>query len=202
MESTAAGEVCLNYMPICKRAIGTLQRRGVCEWVEREELIAEGCLALSMRKPETEALAVKIARDAMIDTIRKTERRDRGRVEVRAGVDGTDEVSEGDQWDAAVYGKQKLQPLNTHPDLWDAMKALPAREYRVLTLVYWGGKTLAEIGIEMGVSQPRVSQLIANAKRNIKSALINRDPHTVTKVRGNEAPRAVLSGATGEVVGQ
>ena len=117
METTATGQVCLNYMAICKRAIGTLQRRGVCGWVERDELISEGCLALSTRNPATEALAVKIARDAMIDTVRKSERRDRGRVEVRAGADSADEVSDGDQWDATVYGKQNLQPENTHPNL-------------------------------------------------------------------------------------
>jgi RNA polymerase sigma factor (sigma-70 family) len=196
METTATGQVCLNYMAICKRAIGPLQRRGVCEWVERDELIAEGCLALSMTKPETEALAVKIARDAMIDTIRKTERRDRGRVEVRATAEGSDEALDVDALDAAVYGKQKLQPANTHPDLWEAMKALPPREYQAITLVYWGGKMLSEIGTEMGVSQPRVSQIIASAKKHLEAALINRNPHTVTNVRGKEAPRTVLSGGT------
>jgi RNA polymerase sigma factor (sigma-70 family) len=196
---TTAGAVCLDYVAVCKRAIGTLQRRGVCEWLERDELIAEGCLALSMRKPDTEALAVKIARDAMIDTIRKTERRDRGRVEVRAGygAESADEVSEGDEWDATVYGKQNLQPANTHPDLWEAMKALPAREYQVITLTFWGGKTQAEIAVELGVDQATVSRTLESAKKSL-GACINGDSRTVTSMRGKETLRTVLSGGTEE----
>jgi len=198
MNATVGAELCSDYLAICKRAIGTLQRRGVCEWIEREELIAEGCLALSTRKPDTAALAVKIARDAMIDAVRKSERQERGRVEVRAGfgADSADEVSDGDQWDATVHGKQNLQPLNTHPDLWEAMKALPARQYQAITLLFWGQKTLADIASEMGVSFQRVSQIIQDAKRNIHSALENSKPHTVTNVRGKETLRAVLSGRT------
>jgi RNA polymerase sigma factor (sigma-70 family) len=200
METTAMGPVCLDYLKICQKAIGTLQRRGVCEWLERDELIAEGCLALSMRKPDTEALAVKIARDAMIDTIRKAECRDRGRVEVRVsyGAESADEGSEGDEWDATVYGKQNLQPANTHPDLWEAMKALPARQYQAITLVFWGGKTLADVAGEMGVSFQRVAQIVQEAKKNIHAALENSNPHTVTNVRGKETLRTVLSGGTEE----
>jgi len=186
MNATVGAELCSDYLAICKRAIGTLQRRGVCEWIEREELIAEGCLALSTRKPDTTALAVKIARDAMIDAVRKNERRNRGRVEVRAGhgaeVNG-DEVPEGDQWDATVYGKQKLQPLNTHPDLWEAMKALPARQYQAITLAYWGGETQAEIAVELGVDQATVSRTLEAAKKSLH-ACINGNPHTVTNTRG------------------
>ena len=187
METVTAG-VCLDYMAISRRAIGTLQRRGVCEWLEREELIAEGCLALSTVRPDSEALAVIVARRAMIDAVRKNERRERGRVEVRgSGTDGAEEASDGDQWDATVYGKQKLQPANTHPDLWEAMKALPAREYQAITLIYWGGKTQADVAVEMGVSRPRVAQIIASAEKKIQNALTNCTPHTITQVRGKEA---------------
>jgi RNA polymerase sigma factor (sigma-70 family) len=212
METTATGQVCLNYMAICKRAIGTLQRRGVCEFIERDELIAEGCLALSMAKPEAidgittagaEALAVTIARRAMIDSIRKNEVRERGRVEVRAsnGAD-SDEVSDGDEWDSTVYGKQNLQPINTHPDLWEAMKALPARQYQAVTLVYWGGKTLAEIGMEMGVSLQRVGQIIQTAKRNLRSAIENGNPHTITNVEGERSSAGCPFGQNGNGAGQ
>jgi RNA polymerase sigma factor (sigma-70 family) len=196
MEATAVRPVCLDYVAICKRAIGTLQRRGVCEWVEREELIAEGCLALSAAVPDTEALAVTIARRAMIDTIRRTERRERGRVEVRASCsDCADEASDGDRWDATVHGKQGLQPVNTHPDLWEAMKALPAREYQAVTLFYWGGKTQAQIADAMGVDQATVSRTMASANKFLYSC-INGNSHTITNMRGKEAPRTVLSGGT------
>ncbi len=83
-------------------------------------------------------------------------------------------------------GGGKVCPERTHPDLWEAMKALPARQYQAITLVYWGGKTLAEIGVEMGMSLQRVGQIIQEAKKNIHSALENRIPHTLTHVRGKE----------------
>ena len=195
MEETAAGPVRLDYLALCKRAIGTLQRRGVCGWVDREELIADGCLALATRNPTTEALAVKVARDAMIDTIRKTDRRERGRVETRTNPEGSDEALDGDELDVAVYGKQNLQPVNSHPDLWDAMKALPAREYQAITLVYWGRKTQAEVATEMGVDQATVSRILASANKSLQACITGK-PHTVTSMRGNEVPRAVLSGGT------
>lgn len=176
----------MDYLGICRRAIGTLQRRGVCAFIERDELIGEGCLALSTAKPATEALAVTIARRTMIDAIRKNEVRERGRVEVRPrrGLDGNgDEVCEGDQWDAVVHGKQNLRPENTHTDLWVAMSALPPQEFRAITLSFWGGRTLTEIGCELGVSFQRVSQIIHSAKKNIQSALENAKPRTITNTR-------------------
>lgn len=190
METTATGQVCLNYMAICKRAIGTLQRRGICEWVERDELISEGCLALSMRNPADEALAVKIARDAMIDTIRKAERRERGRVEVRGAVE---DAPEGDRWDTTVYGNLNLRPVNTHPDLWDALKTLPARQHQAVTLAYWGGMSETQIGIEMRVSRVAAHALLKKAEINLRTGVSKSDSHTVTKMRGKEAPRAALS---------
>ena len=196
--ATATEQVCLNYMAICERAIGTLQRRGVCEWVERDELISEGCLALSMAKPDAEALAVTIARRAMIDAIRKNERRERGRVEVRATAEGSDEPLDGDELDAAVYGKQKLQPANSHPDLWEAMKSLPARQYQAITLTYWAGMSDEAVAVEMGISSQAVDALLKKAQRNIAAGVGIAIPHTITNVRGKETLRTVLSGGTEE----
>lgn len=188
---------CLDYTRVCRKAIGTLQRRGVCGWIERDELIGEGCLALSITDPSTEALAVTIARRAMVDAVRKNERRERGRVEVRGGCEVAGEgytETPGDEWDVTVYGKDHLQPLNTHLNLWEAMKALPAREYQAVTLSFWGGKTLSDIAGEMGLSFQRVSQIIQSAKRNLRGALENFDPQTINRMRGKETQGAVLSG--------
>jgi RNA polymerase sigma factor (sigma-70 family) len=187
-------------MAICKKASRALARQGVCE---RDELMAEGCLALSMRKPDTEGLAVKIARDAMIDLLRKSERRNRGRVEVRSGhyaeVNGWD-VSDGDQWDATVYGKQKIQPVHTHPDLWEAMKALPEREYRAVTLFYWGGMTQEEIAVEIGIDQQSVSRILKSALK-ILHTCVNGDSRTVTN-RGKRNSTDGPIGPHGGGVGQ
>jgi RNA polymerase sigma factor (sigma-70 family) len=187
-----------DYLKVCQKAVRTFQRQGICEWVEREELISEGCLALAIRAPGTEAMAFKIARDAMIDAIRKSGRRNRGRVEVRSALGADADVSEGDQWDETIHGKQHLQPISTHPDLWDAMKELPERQYRAVTLTYWADMTDAEVAAEMGITHQAVHLLLTKAKINIREGVAIGDSHTVTNMRGNVAPRAVLSGGTEE----
>lgn len=85
-----AEEVCVDYLAACRRAIGSLSRSGLLAvsghkfLIERSELVSEGCLALSALRPNTEALAVTVARRAMIDALRKQGRRERGRVQVRS----------------------------------------------------------------------------------------------------------------------
>jgi RNA polymerase sigma factor (sigma-70 family) len=204
MSGTDAVEVRVDYLAICKRAVGTLQRRGICEWIEREELISEGCLALSAAKPDKDALAVKIARDAMIDTIRKHERRERGRVEVRSGYcsENPDAVSDGDQWDATVHGKQNLQPVNTHMDLWEAMKALPYRQYQAITLAFWGGMSESSIGGELGITQQAAHALLEKAKKNLREGVVISTSHTVTNVRGERSSAGRPIGRNGGGVGQ
>ena len=65
------------------------------------------------------------------------------------------------------------------------MKALPTRQYRALTLYYWGGVTQAEIAVEIGVSQQRVAQILSAAEINLQDVLVNRKPRTVTNMGGN-----------------
>jgi len=55
-----------------------------------------------------------------------------------------------------------------------------ARQYQAVTLTYWGGKTLAETGMEMGVSLQRVAQILDEAKKTfkmlLKTAILKRLP--------------------------
>ena len=176
--------VCLNFETICQKAIGTLQRRGVCSWIDRDDLMSEGYVALSANNPDTEALAVTIVRRAMIDAIRKNERRERGRVEVRGCGEDADEMSDGDQWDATVHGRENLQPMNVQADLSESLKALPGRQYQALALAFFGGMTVAETGAEMGISGTAARSLIEKAKKNIRRGVAISEPHTITKVGG------------------
>lgn len=186
----------MDYQGVSRKALGSLRRRAVTQYVEAEELLSVGVLALVEVAPEDEPLAIVIARRAMLKAVSKNTVRQRGRVDVREGhgatVDG-EEISAGDQWDETVYGKQNIQPEGIRHDLWEAMRALPAREYRAVTLYFWGGKSQAYIADEMAVSQMTVSRLLENAKR-LMGECLKPDAHRITNMRGNETQRTVLSG--------
>ena len=182
----------LNRQAVCEKAIAPFRRRGLSQQLQRVielgDLLSAGMLALIENGTQDEGLAVKVARAEMVDTIRREARRLRGMVEVREGYTNTagEEIANTDQWDTAIYGKQHLQPVNTHPDLWEAMKALPAREYQVVTLSFWGGKTQEEIATEMGVDQATVSRILDSAK-NLLRECINGESQTITKMEGERS---------------
>lgn len=189
--STATIGVCLDYQAVAKKAIRPLRAKGVTAYMEAEELLSIGMLAAIQHGTQDEGLAVKVARDAMIDASRRNERANRGRVEIRDGCAGPDgeDISDGDQWDEAIHGKQNLCPANTHPDLWEAMKALSPRQYQAITLKFWGNLTDAAIGEEMGISGRAVGRLIERSIKNINGCVQFPDSRTVTNMRGNESLR-------------
>ncbi len=53
----------------------------------------------------------------------------------------------------------------------DAIRALPARERKVIGLYYYGDVTMKEIGSEIGVNESRVSQLHARAVQRLRKEL-------------------------------
>ncbi len=53
----------------------------------------------------------------------------------------------------------------------EAIKALPARERKVIGLYYYGEVTMKEIGSEIGVNESRVSQLHARAVQRLRKEL-------------------------------
>lgn len=58
-----------------------------------------------------------------------------------------------------------------------ALEALPIREKTVLAEYYEVGRTMREIGVELGVSEGRVSQLHAQAIARLRAALLDGDEH-------------------------
>lgn len=184
---------------LARLAYKRIGRRGLRDGLEAEELVAVGRAAIIASGARDAPLAVKVARNAMFDAIRKEVVRWRGRATVRAGhafsCDG-EEPSAGDMWDSTVHHGQHLQPAAEHYDLWEAMRALPEREYRVVSLHFWGGITMAAIGVELGVSERHAGRILESAKKNLKAVCQKRTPQTLTNVRGEETRRAVLSGRT------
>ncbi len=56
----------------------------------------------------------------------------------------------------------------------EALKSLPDREQKMLTLYYYNGLTLKEIGKVLGVSESRVSQIHGKALSMLKATLKNK----------------------------
>ena len=74
----------------------------------------------------------------------------------------------------------------------DAIKALPARERKVIGRYYYGDVTMKEIGSEIGVNESRVSQLHARAVQRLRKELgPDLDPRALaaTKTGGRPAGR-------------
>ncbi len=73
----------------------------------------------------------------------------------------------------------------------DAIKALPARERKVIGLYYYGDVTMKEIGSEIGVNESRVSQLHARAVQRLREELgPDLGPGAMTATTTGERPAA------------
>ena len=182
----------MDYLAISKQALGGLQAQGVCRYVEAEELVSRGVLAILEARATEEPLAVVIARNRMCDAIDSNEVRTRGRVPVREGhalaCDG-EEPSVGDMWDETIHHGQNLQPEAPQVDLLDSLSALPPRQYRAVVLTYWGGMSYAEVGKSMGIKPRTVKYLLTEAKKNIANTLPFSKSQPMTSIEGKEAKR-------------
>jgi DNA-directed RNA polymerase specialized sigma24 family protein len=58
--------------------------------------------------------------------------------------------------------------------LLDAVEGMPERERTVLTMYYYDGMTLTEIGSVLGVTESRVCQIHTKALRQLRSRLADR----------------------------
>lgn len=197
METTKTG---FDPTALSRLAYKRIGRRGLRVGLEAEELVSTGRAAIIAARVTDAPLAVKVAQNAMFDSIRKTIVRERGRVRVRHGdsycCEG-EQPSVGDMWDSTVHHGQHLRPAAEHYDVWEAMKALPPRQYRAIVLTFWNGMSDEGVAIEMGISSQAVDSLLRKAKINLKQGVGMRTVQTLTHVRGEESRRAVLSSRTG-----
>lgn len=193
METT--GEVCLDYLAVCRKAAGTLMRRAVCRYVERDELVSEGYMAVLQSGATDEALAVTVARRAMINLIRKTEVRQRDR-EFVTDVDIAKAAgSVGDAMDWKIYGARNTdRPEGVRLDIWEALSSLPTVQYRAAVLLFWGNRSQSEIATELGVGQQHVSRILSAMKNNLREICVKRNSQTITNMRGNSATNGAGNG--------
>ena len=118
-----------------------------------------------------------------------------------AGVMALDEVprGSGDRADRSTLGEslpdRSFGPVDTFEAkeskqaLLDAVEGMPERERTVLTMYYYDGMTLTEIGSILGVTESRVCQIHTKALRQLRSRLAERPEGLETKRVPPPAPR-------------
>jgi RNA polymerase sigma factor for flagellar operon FliA len=193
MDPQMSAELLLRYEPLVRKIAGGFQRK-LPRNVLREDLIAAGMSGLwdaIRRHPDGPSesfewyVRVRI-RGAILDELRAQDwlpRRARAAAEAASGTDAYvpppavvrfDDVSEWEQnrcladassSEAAVAAKFAQETLAK------AVEQLPERERHIVSQHYFRGVKFKDLGVELGVSEPRISQLHSRAIQRLKAII-------------------------------
>jgi RNA polymerase sigma factor for flagellar operon FliA len=121
-----------------------------------------------------------------------------------SGVMALDDVlrgGTGDRADRSTLGEslpdRSVGPVDTFEAkeskqaLLDAVENMPERERTVLTMYYYDGMTLTEIGAVLGVTESRVCQIHTKALRQLRSRLAERPDGPESRRTSREPARPV-----------
>lgn len=182
-------ELLVRYLPVVKQIAGGFQRK-LPRNVLRDDLLAAGMSGLwdALTKHEVGSgpnfdwyVRVRI-RGAILDELRTQDwlpRRARAQVEHRATsqpvpvVVRFDEVSEVEQARCLATGEKTgsdalFQEKLMNRALVSAVDQLPERERHIVTMHYFQGVKFKDLGAELGVSEPRISQLHSRAMGRLR----------------------------------
>jgi RNA polymerase sigma factor for flagellar operon FliA len=193
LDPRISAELLLRYEPLVRKIAGGFQRK-LPRNVLREDLIAAGMSGLwdaIRRHPDGPSesfewyVRVRI-RGAILDELRAQDwlpRRARAAAEAASGTDAYvpppavvrfDDVSEWEQnrcladassSEAAVAAKFAQETLAK------AVEQLPERERHIVSQHYFRGVKFKDLGVELGVSEPRISQLHSRAIQRLKAII-------------------------------
>jgi len=193
LDPQLSAELLLQYEPLVRKIAGGFQRK-LPRNVLREDLIAAGMSGLwdaIRRHPDGPGesfewyVRVRI-RGAILDELRAQDwlpRRARAAAEAASGTDAYvpppavvrfDDVSEWEQnrcladassSEAAVAAKFAQETLAK------AVEQLPERERHIVSQHYFRGVKFKDLGAELGVSEPRISQLHSRAIQRLKAII-------------------------------
>jgi RNA polymerase sigma factor FliA len=193
MEARRAQRLLEEFTPLVRKIAGGFQRK-LPRNVLREDLIAAGMSGLwdaIRRHPDGPSesfewyVRVRI-RGAILDELRAQDwlpRRARAAAEAASGTDAYvpppavvrfDDVSEWEQnrcladassSEAAVAAKFAQETLAK------AVEQLPERERHIVSQHYFRGVKFKDLGVELGVSEPRISQLHSRAIQRLKAII-------------------------------
>jgi RNA polymerase sigma factor for flagellar operon FliA len=193
MEARRAQRLLEEFTPLVRKIAGGFQRK-LPRNVLREDLIAAGMSGLwdaIRRHPEGGDdsfewyVRVRI-RGAILDELRAQDwlpRRARAAAEANAGTDAyvpppsvvrIDDVSEWEQNRCladASSSEAAVAAKFTQETLAKAVELLPERERHIVSSHYFRGVKFKDLGAELGVSEPRISQLHSRAIARLKELM-------------------------------
>lgn len=193
-ESFRARELLAQYEPLVRKIAGGFQRK-LPRNVLREDLIAAGMSGLwdAIRRHgetagETFEWYVRVrVRGAILDELRAQDwlpRRARAAAASASAESGEyvpppavvrlDDVSEWEQSRClSDYSSSEsaVAAKFAHESLTKAVEQLPERERHIVSSHYFRGVKFKELGLELGVSEPRISQLHSRAMRRLKTLM-------------------------------
>lgn len=174
------------YLPLVHHVVRRFLGR-VHPNVLRDDLVAAGLAGLldalrknaadehGLRGPGFEWYARVRIRGAILDELREQDwitRRARQQLradDVRPTLLAFDDLPDGEP--ATRYASESPDGALTRRDLERAVAALPERERRIVSLHYFQGVQLKHIAVELGVSEPRISQLHSRAIARLRETL-------------------------------
>jgi RNA polymerase sigma factor FliA len=193
MEARRAKRLLEEFTPLVRKIAGGFQRK-LPRNVLREDLIAAGMSGLwdaIRRHPdggdESFEWYVRVRiRGAILDELRAQDwlpRRARAAAEAHAGTDAyipppsvvrIDDVSEWEQNRCladASSSESAVAAKFTQETLAKAVELLPERERHIVSSHYFRGVKFKDLGAELGVSEPRISQLHSRAIARLKELM-------------------------------
>ncbi len=193
MQARRAQRLLEEFTPLVRKIAGGFQRK-LPRNVLREDLIAAGMSGLwdaIRRHPdggdESFEWYVRVRiRGAILDELRAQDwlpRRARAAAEANAGTDAyvpppsvvrIDDVSEWEQnrcLTDASSSEAAVAAKFTQETLAKAVELLPERERHIVSSHYFRGVKFKDLGAELGVSEPRISQLHSRAIARLKELM-------------------------------
>jgi RNA polymerase sigma factor for flagellar operon FliA len=182
------------YTPLVRKIAGGFQRK-LPRNVLREDLVAAGMSGLwdAIRRHgdtagETFEWYVRVrVRGAILDELRAQDwlpRRARAAAATASAESGEyvpppavvrlDDVSEWEQsrcLSDLTSSETAVAAKFTHETLAKAVELLPERERHIVSEHYFRGVKFKDLGAELGVSEPRISQLHSRAMRRLKALM-------------------------------
>ena len=175
------------YRSLVHQIVGGLQRK-LPRSVLRDDLIAAGMAGLwdAIRRCSTgenesfEWYARVRIRGAILDELRAQDwlpRRMRSSENAEGSAPAVvrfDDVSEWEQSKSLAImsnSEDALESKLQHATLTRAVDQLPERERHIVAMHYFQGRKFKDLGAELGVSEPRISQLHARAMQRLRTIL-------------------------------
>lgn len=138
---------------------------------EKEDVVLEAILSV-MKSPPTEeirnweAFLVRAVKNKAYDRIRAADVGHFGRA---LDMDHDDHADPGE--DAIADTDEKLDGARAAAHVWDSMAVLDERERQVIREVIQNQRPQGEVADELGVSRPRVNQILKAALQKLREEL-------------------------------